>query len=176
MTIPNIITLFRLIGTIGLLFIKPFSAVFYVVYSLCGLSDVLDGLIARMTRKTTEFGAKLDSVADIIFYSVTLLRILPVLLEQLPDIIWYIVTGILVIRLLAYLVAAVKYHCFASLHTYLNKLTGAAVFTVPYFLMHAGDVIVCFVVCVIAGIASLEELLIHAMSKEYQPGRKTILM
>lgn len=176
MTIPNIITSFRLIGTIGLLFIQPFSAVFYVIYSLCGLSDILDGLIARATKKTSEFGAKLDSVADLLFYSVMLLRILPVLLQQLPDIIWYIVAGILVVRLLAYLVAAVKYHCFASQHTYMNKLTGAAVFTIPYFLTQAGDVLVCFVVCVIAGIASLEELLIHFMSKEYRPGRKTILM
>lgn len=176
MTIPNIITSFRLIGTIGLLFIRPFSAAFYVVYSLCGLSDILDGWIARVTKKTTEFGAKLDSVADLLFYTVMLLRIFPVLWEQLPATIWYIVAGILAVRILAYLVAAVKYHCFASQHTYMNKLTGAAVFSVPYFLSHTGDVVACFVVCAIAGLASVEELLIHALSKEYRPGRKTLLM
>lgn len=176
MTLPNIITSFRLIGTICLLFLKPFSAGFYVVYTLCGLSDVLDGLIARATKKTSEFGAKLDSVADILFYSVMLIKIFPVLWLQLPKVIWYIVAGILAVRILAYLVAAIKYHCFASQHTYMNKLTGAAVFSIPYFLTHAGDVIACFVVCVIAGLASLEELLIHALSKEYRPGQKTILM
>lgn len=176
MTIPNIITSFRIIGTICLLFIQPFSVSFYIVYTLCGFSDVLDGLIARATKKTSEFGAKLDSIADILFYSVMLIKIFPVLWERLPETIWYIVACILAVRLLAYLVAAIKYHRFASQHTYMNKLTGAAIFTVPYFLTHAHDVIACYVVCLIAGLASLEELLIHALSKEYRPGRKTILM
>lgn len=176
MTIPNIITSFRIVGTICLLLMQPFSVGFYVVYTLCGLSDVLDGLIARLTRKTTEFGAKLDSVADIMFYAVMLIRIFPVLWEILPKTIWYIVAAVLLIRLLSYMVAAVKYRRFASQHTYMNKLTGAAVFTIPYFLTHAGDVIACFAVCVIAGVASLEELLIHVFSKEYRPEQKSIVM
>jgi len=176
MTIPNIITSFRLIGTICLFFIQPFSVSFYVVYTLCGLSDVLDGLIARATKKTSEFGAKLDSVADLLFYAVMLIRIFPVLWGRLPGVIWYFVCGVLLIRLLAYVVAAVKYRRFAAQHTYMNKLTGAAVFTIPYFLTHAGDIIACYVVCVIAGLASLEELLIHVFSKKYRSEQKTILM
>lgn len=176
MTIPNIITSFRMIGTICLFFIQPFSVSFYVVYTLCGLSDVLDGLIARLTKKTTEFGAKLDSVADIMFYAVMLIRVFPLLWEILPKTIWYIVAAVFIIRLMAYLVAAVKYRRFASQHTYMNKLTGMAVFSIPYFLNHAGNVIACFAVCVIAGLASLEELLIHIFSKEYRPEQKSIVM
>ncbi len=176
MTIPNFITSMRIVGTICLLFLKPFSISFYVVYTLCGLSDVLDGLIARLTKKTTEFGAKLDSVADIMFYAVMLIQIFPVLWGLLPKTIWNIVAGVLLIRCISYITAAIKYKRFASQHTYMNKLTGAAVFSVPYFLTYTGDVIACFAVCVIAGLASLEELLIHLFSKEYKPERKTILM
>jgi len=176
MTIPNFITLLRMVGTVFLFFISPFSTTFYVVYTLCGLSDVLDGLIARLTKKTTEFGAKLDSIADILFYTVMLMRIFPVLWDVLPGGIWCFVAVVLVIRIASYLTAATKYKRFSAQHTYLNKLTGIAVFSVPYFLMHNGGVAVCFGVCVIAVFASLEELLIHLLSQEYDSNRKTIFM
>ncbi len=174
MSIPNFITSLRIAGTICLFFLEPFSPGFYIVYTLCGISDVLDGLIARLTKTTTEFGAKLDSIADIMFYMVMLLRIFPVLWEVLPGGIWYVVAGVLVIRCVSYITAAVKYKRFSAQHTYLNKLTGVAVFSVPYFLTRTGDVIVCFAVCVIAGLASLEEFLIHLLSKEYNSKRKTL--
>lgn len=176
MTIPNIITLLRMVGTVVLLFISPFSTAFYIVYTLCGLTDVLDGMIARLTKKTTEFGAKLDSIADIIFYSVMLIRIFPVLWEVLPKSIWYLVALILVLRCVSYFTAAMKYKRFSARHTYLNKLTGVTLFFVPYFLTHSVGVTVCFVVCVIAILAVAEELLIHLSSKEYDSKRKTIFM
>ena len=174
--LPNIISFFRLFGTFGLLFCEPLSVLFYVVYSLCGLSDVLDGAIARATKNTTELGAKLDSIADILFYTVMLFKILPILSAELPSWIWYFVTLILCVRISAYVIAAVKYRKFTSLHTYLNKLTGALVFTVPYFFY--GNARFAFVisitVCVVAVIASFEELMIHISSKEYDPNRKNL--
>lgn len=45
--IPNIITIFRMIGSVALLLPKQFSTGFLLLYLLCGLSDVLDGYIAR---------------------------------------------------------------------------------------------------------------------------------
>lgn len=176
MTIPNFITFLRMAGTVGLIFTVPFSGAFYIVYTLCGISDVLDGLIARLTKKTTEFGAKLDSIADLLFYTVMLLRIFPVLWERLPETIWYLVALILVLRCASYFTAAVKYKRFSARHTYLNKLTGVTLFFVPYFLTKSVGVTVCFVVCVIAILAVVEELLIHLLSKEYDSKRKTIFM
>lgn len=176
MTIPNFITSLRVLGTICLFFSPPFSIVFYVIYTLCGLSDVLDGLIARLTKKTTEFGAMLDSIADLLFYTVMLIRIFPVLWEVLPESIWYLVAGILLIRCISYVTAAVKYKRFSARHTYLNKLTAVVLFLVPYVLLHRCGVTVCFVVCVIAILAALEELLIHLMFREYDSKRKTIFM
>ena len=45
--VPNFITCIRILGTIILLFIDPFTTGFYVLYTFCGVTDVLDGLIAR---------------------------------------------------------------------------------------------------------------------------------
>ena len=174
LTIPNLITSLRIAGTICLLFIPPLTPIFLMLYTFTGITDVLDGLIARITRTTSEFGAKLDSIADLLFYTVMLIRIFPVMWIRLPVEIWYAVGAILVLRLLAYLVAAIRYRRFASLHTYMNKLTGAAVFCVPYVISQSLAVPACWGVCGIAAASSVEELLIHICGKEYISNTKTL--
>ncbi|MGM9640882.1 MAG: CDP-alcohol phosphatidyltransferase family protein [Faecousia sp.] len=173
--IPNFITALRIVGTGFLLFIKPFSTSFYVVYALCGVSDVLDGAIARATGNTSAAGAMLDSVADLLFYGVMVIRILPMLWQRLPMGIWYAVGAVLLLRFASYSTAALRFHRFAALHTYMNKLTGAAVFALPCFILLPVCVPYCVGACVLAGIASAEELLIHALSSEYDANRKSII-
>lgn len=174
--LPNFVTGLRMVGTFLLLFTKAFSPSFYAVYSICGISDVLDGFLARRTGTTSEFGARLDSVADLLFYTVMMIKILPTLAVRLPGEIWYWVGGILILRLAAYLVAAVKFRRFASMHTYLNKLTGLFVFIIPYFMKLPFFVLFCMTVCGIATIASVEELVMHICAKEYDTDSKTLFV
>jgi len=169
------ITMVRMAGAVGLLFLAPLSPAFFLVHTLCGLGDVLDGLVARATKRESELGAKLDSVADLLFYTVVLSRLLPTLWARLPRGIWYGVGAVLLLRLISYGTAAAKYRRFASLHTYLNKLSGVAVFAVPYILLLPCARPLCAATCVVAGIASVEELLIHLRQKDYRPDVKTIL-
>ena len=86
--LPNCITALRIVGTAALIFTKPMSIWFYIVYCLTGITDVLDGFIARKFKLTSEFGAKLDSIADLLFYTVMGIMIMPVLLETLPLSLW----------------------------------------------------------------------------------------
>ncbi len=174
LTIPNVITALRIVGAAGLFFTEVMSVAFYVIYSLCGLTDVLDGFIARLTKTTSDLGAKLDSVADLLFYSAMLIKLLPFLWINLPQWIWVLVGVILVVRIASYLVAAIKYRKFASLHTYLNKLTGAVLFAVPYFMGFKAFFGVCLTVCIVAGAASAEELFLHLSSKEYNSKKKSV--
>lgn len=180
-TPPNMITFIRMLGTICLLFVSLFTPGFYIIYTISGCSDVLDGWVARVTKSSSEFGAKLDSVADLLFYAMLLVKILPLLIKMLPGWIWYCVGFVLLLRLGAYLTAALKYHRFATLHTYFNKLTGFAVFLIPYVMelemITKYSIGLCYSVglCVVGGISSLEELLIHLSEKEYDINRRTIL-
>lgn len=174
-TAANCITGLRMAGTLGLLFVRPLSPAFFAVYTLTGLTDVMDGWVARKTGTSGDFGAKLDSCADLLFYGVMLVRLLPLLFRTLPAPIWWVVLGIACLRLTAYLVAAIKYRTFASLHTYFNKLTGAAVFLVPYFLLTGFAPGYCWGVCAVAGVASLEELLIHLLRPAHQSDTKSLL-
>ena len=165
--LPNIITSFRIFGAICLLFVAPLSVAFYALYTFCGLTDAVDGAIARAANATSELGAKLDSVADLLFYAVMLIRIFPVLWDLLPRNLWLIVLAAILIRLCSYFTVAVKYRRFASLHTRLNKVTGLLVFSVPYLIKLPFGVIGCYCAAVAGVISSLQELVIHLRSKEY---------
>ena len=172
--LPNIISTFRIAATVWLLLMEPLSPLFLVIYTLTGLSDVADGAIARKYNTTSETGAKLDSIADLLFYTLILIRIFPVMWVTLPKKIWVFVAAILFVRACAYSCCALKHHTFASIHTYLNKLTGFMVFGVVYAIASPIAVPYCFSVCLAGMISSLEELLIHLTSKEYDVRRKTI--
>lgn len=160
------ITSVRIAASFFLLFLPLRSGWFFVIYTLTGLTDVLDGWLARKTGTASEFGARLDSMADLLFYGILLLRLFPVLWQTLPTAIWYAVTAILLVRLAAYVVSAIKYHRFAFLHTWLNKLTGGAVFLLPYMLAASAVIGYCWAVCILAFAASLEELAIHLCRKD----------
>ena len=166
--IPNYITAVRIAGTLALLFLEPFTTVFFVVYTICGISDVVDGTIARAMGTTSTLGAKLDSAADLSYYAVMVIKIFPVLLKRLPLSLWCIVILDVLMRVVSYSFVAIKYHKFSSMHTYMNKLTGLAVFTIPYYITTRFAVPLAFVGATVAGIASLEELILHFTRREYK--------
>ena len=168
-SIPNAISVLRILGTAALLFVEPFTPVFFILYSICGLTDVLDGVIARATNSTSELGAKLDSAADLLFYAVMLIRILPVVWERLPRSIWLIVGAAVLIRVVSYSYVAVRYHRFSSLHTPFNKLTGLMVFATPYFISLPQPLATpcCFAVAITAVLSSAQELALHLKKRTY---------
>lgn len=170
----NCITFVRIIGSVVLIFLTAFSPEFYIIYSVCGLSDAVDGSVARKCNTTSEFGARLDSVADIVFYAVMLIKILPKLIKILPAYIWYILGAALFTRLVSYIVTAFKFKTFASQHTYLNKLTGLCLFMAPYVVVFSFGKYVCLGITIIGLLASVEELLIHLTQKEYLSEQKSI--
>ena len=65
--LPNVISVLRIAGSISLLFCDVAGLPFWVVYALCGISDMVDGWLARKLHAETKAGAILDSVSDIVF-------------------------------------------------------------------------------------------------------------
>ena len=70
----NMITGVRILCGLALLFFPAFSKWFYVIYVTGGLSDALDGWTARRLGEVSDFGARLDTVADITFFGVVLIK------------------------------------------------------------------------------------------------------
>lgn len=174
--IPNILTSLRIVGAISLLFTDLFSVWFFVIYSLCGVTDVLDGFFARRWKVTSRLGSVLDSIADLLFYAAALSFVAPYLWPILPTSFWVAIAVLLTSRVVFYLLCAIKFKKFAASHTYLNKLTGFSLFTVPYFIYFTPPIFVCWIVCVIALLACAEELAITICSKTYCPERKSIFV
>lgn len=67
----NIITGLRIVFSLAILFFPPFSPMFYILYGSAGLTDMIDGTVARKTNTVSASGEKLDTIADFIFVTVT---------------------------------------------------------------------------------------------------------
>lgn len=173
-TWPNLITSIRIAGAVALIWTTPFSPVFYAVYLICGMSDGLDGLVARLTHQTSDFGRLLDSVADLALYSVTFLKILPALIRLLSGWVWIWLAAAVALRLMVYGLIAVKFHKFAATHTWLDKLSSILVFLVPFTIMPGCGDWGCGLALLAATAASLEELLMFGGSSQYDPSRRSL--
>ena len=152
--IANLLTAFRMICSIGMLFCPVFSGWFYVWYLLGGLSDMIDGTIARKTSSVSEFGAKLDTAADLIFAVISFLKILPEI--HLPAGLWCWILAIGVFKAgnyLWYFQENVQ-----SLHTTANKITGFCLICLPLTLSVLNLQYSAPAVCGLATIAVVQEL------------------
>lgn len=128
----NSITGIRIVCSIALLFCPVFSPVFYVLYIIAGVSDMIDGAVARKTGTVSEFGSKFDTAADFVLVVVCLIKLIPVIHVPIWLIIWIIV--IAVIKAINLLSGYVMRKEMVALHTVMNKVTGILLFVLPLTL------------------------------------------
>ena len=153
--IANIITSCRILGSIGLLFCPVFSDSFYVLYLFCGLTDMVDGTIARKTGATSSFGARLDTVADFLFVIASFVKLVPVI--RIPIWIWGWIAVIAVVKLVNLVWGILGRKQMPALHTIANKATGLSLFLLPLTMSFVDLRYTAPVVCVIATIAAIQE-------------------
>lgn len=153
--IANIVTGCRILGSILIVFLPALSFQFYIVYLLCGLSDMVDGTIARKTNSTSSFGARLDTTADFLFVAVCLIKLLPLI--HIPGwlFIWIII--IAVIKLTSIIGGLASMKKLVSIHTFLNKATGLLLFLLPLTLKYIELKYSSIVVCLLATFAAIQE-------------------
>lgn len=169
----NFITASRFVFAALLLCAKPFSPLFWAWYLCGGVSDLLDGPVARKLGQTSETGAKLDSAADFFF----LLCVGIAMLRSAAFPAWALVCagGIALVRLGAYGVGYCRYHAFSALHTVLNKASGALLFAFPLLVSLLGMHAACALACGVTFVSAVEELLLTIRSKELDRNRKSLL-
>lgn len=153
--IANIITGFRIVCSILLLFVPLFSIKFYAIYLLCGFSDMIDGTVARRTNSSSCFGAKFDSVADFVFVVVVCCRLLPVI--HLPQWLWIWITVIAVVKTSNIIWGVLRMRSLISIHSTLNKVTGFILFLLPLMIQFVEIKHSFAAVCLITTIAAIQE-------------------
>lgn len=75
--IPNILTTLRIGCCLSIIFCKPLSVTFIILYISAGITDMLDGFAARKLNAVSSFGERYDSVADTLFIGICLFKICP---------------------------------------------------------------------------------------------------
>ena len=153
--IANIMTGCRILLSIILLFCPIFSVGFYGIYLLCGFTDMVDGVVARKTNSVSEFGARLDTTSDFIFFAVTLIKLLPII--HIPKWIWVWIVIIAIIKIFNVILSFAYTKKLISLHTVMNKITGLLLFLLPLALQFIEIKYCLIAVCVIATISAIQE-------------------
>ena len=151
----NLITGIRVLASAGLLFCPALSPSFFALYLLAGLTDMIDGLVARKTHTATAFGAQLGTAADILFGAVCLVKHLPVLNIPLWMFIW--LGLIALIKIMNIVSGFVIRKRFVSVHTPMNKATGALLFLLPLTVSCIDLRYTAPIVCAVATFAALQE-------------------
>ena len=153
--IANILTGCRIFGSILLLFFPVFSTAFYIIYLFCGFSDMVDGTIARKTNSTGKFGSQLDTIADLVFVVVSMIRLLPAI--YLPGWLWVWSGVIAVIKIVNIIWGFVSKKRFIALHTIMNKVTGLLLFLLPLTIPFLELNYLAIAVCSIATLSAIQE-------------------
>ena len=151
----NAITIFRMAASIVLLFCPVFSPAFYVFYIMAGLSDMLDGFVARKTNTVSRFGAKLDTIADYMFVAICLIKLLPVL--SIPSWLYGWIGIIALIKVVNIISGFAVQKKFVAVHSVMNKATGALLFLLPLTIPFLSLKYSAIVVCALATFAAIQE-------------------
>ena len=125
----------RTVNTVkmALLFCPALSPLFYALYIAAGFTDMIDGMLARKTNTVSEFGSKLDTMADFVLVVVCLIKLIPILNITIWVYVWVVIIAFIkVINVVSGYVVQKK---FVAAHTVMNKVTGAVLFIFPLTLL-----------------------------------------
>lgn len=153
--IANFITGIRISGSILMVFFPVFSVPFYAAYLVCGLSDMVDGAVARKTNSSSSFGARLDTVADFLFVAVSLVKLLPYI--PVPGWLWIWIAVIALIKAVNIGAGFIRSKKLVSVHSIMNKVTGLLLFLFPLTLGAIELKYSAVIVCSIATLAAVQE-------------------
>lgn len=170
--LPCCITAARFVSALCLA-AAEIPVLFLALYLFCCLTDALDGFAARRLNACSEFGAQLDSAADLTVTAVLLLRLCPIVSPGPRLTLW--ICGVAALRLAAALTACVRFGRFGFLHTWGNKITGILWMLYPFALFLFDLDWALTAVLIAASLSALEELAIECSADHWNPDRKSIL-
>ena len=136
------------------------------------ITDILDGLIARVFNLKTEFGAKLDSLADNGTFIAAFIGIFSFKMEVMSQSIWmlwlfiaFFITGLLL--------SFIRFRQYPSLHLYTTKIGGYIQGIFIFVLFAWGYNNYLFYIAMIAGyISHIEEIIILLHLKQMKTDAK----
>lgn len=172
--VPNILSVLRIALSPVIVVTADQPMLLAALMLFSGLTDAVDGIIARRFGCRTTLGARLDSLGDWAFFAavgwVFCTRYESVVRACLTELL-----VVLVIRVVAVGVGWVRFGRVISVHTVGNKLSGMLAFVLLVRIVLRGPVPVGIMraVLIVAIAAALEELVILLRSRTSDPDRRS---
>ena len=175
LTLPNMLTGFRFIAAPVLLWLawQGYGIAFMMLLAVAFLTDLLDGLAARLTGQVSPFGATLDSWADVIIY----LTIAIGCWWLWPDVVYreLVFVGLIVAScLLPAFAGFSKFGRFTSYHTWGVKIAAASMGLTLYVLFLGGPAWPFRLAAVICLLAALEEIALTLLLSEPESNVRSV--
>lgn len=161
LTIPNLLTCFRFVSAPVMLYLAwhGHGNTFLLLLAITFLNDILDGIAARMLDQESEFGALLDSWADLLIYftiAISAWWLWPDIVNR--ELVYFLMT--IISFLSPVVVGIIKFHAFTSYHTWLVKFA-VVTMGLSFFLLFLFDIPWPFrIVSFICLLAAIEEIAI----------------
>lgn len=150
----NLLSASRIALCLPLLLVNAMTLPFWVLYLIAGLTDILDGFLARRWGVESRFGARLDSLADFVFVLAVGYKLF--LWLKLPAALWMI--GLIaLVKTVNAISSYVVNHRIQFLHTKANKLTGFLLFIGMMTIGQSYFILVAWVIACIALFAAIQE-------------------
>ena len=136
LTMANALSVLRIILSVALLAPPALSPAFLVLYAAAGLTDMLDGFVARSTKTETVLGLEAGS---------------------LPAWLWAWVTFIAVVKVANVVSGLVMRKRLVMPHTVVNKVAGFVALLVLFAIPTFGVVAPSIPACVVTTLAAVQE-------------------
>lgn len=153
--LANGLTLSRSLVSVMMIAFPVSTLPFWILYLWGGISDMLDGAVARLTGSASKSGAILDSVSDIVFFMVCLIKFLPYL--HLPLWMWVWTGLIALLKITGITIGWMRHHRLLMPHTVWNKITGLLLFALPLLSLKFSLTIPALTTLIIASYAAVNE-------------------
>jgi len=175
LTLPNLLTGFRFVAAPVLLWLAwhGHQIAFMGLLAVTFVTDLLDGLVARLTGQVTQFGATLDSWADVIIY-LTIALCCWWLWPEVVDRERLYVGLVVASCLLPATAGMFKFGRFTSYHTWGVKIAAAAMGLTLYVLFLGGPTWPFRVAALMCIIAAIEEMVITWLLPEPESNLRSV--
>lgn len=175
LTIPNQLSLFRLVAAPFLLYLAWIgeAELFLVLLAISLVSDALDGFLARRWHQESELGTKLDSWGDLANYLLVPLCawwLWPEIIRQEFMIFWLVVANFSV----PLVIGVIKFRRIPSYHTWMTKFAAVVMVPAIYLLFLEITPWPFRIAAMIQLIMAIEELSITFYLKELESNVKSI--
>jgi CDP-diacylglycerol---glycerol-3-phosphate 3-phosphatidyltransferase len=166
--IPNLITSVRLFSALALLFLTLFtskaSLYFLPLFIAAGVSDMLDGYIARRFNCCTEFGAHLDSISDLSLYVAAATFLLLTMGRELTPCLPFIIMGTCT-QTFHIWYSTQRFKTFPAYHSDFSRLSAYIIFFLVILFRHTNNPALISAVALIWTACSAEGIIITTLLK-----------